>query len=758
MKGVFLCFMKQTQKEMKARVNTTAVRYVLVGFLMILATTLTAQTGTVWARVSNISSLELTTTDGRMSSSNSSIQKMISDLDVVSVEKAFTATRSRSLSNVYEITCNCNENDLLSGLAKLSTYFQSPELVTSPEVLYTPNDFSLSVANDYALNLINAQGAWDITRGDSSVVIAITDANFYLLHEELVGQYSYVSSNSNTNYAHGTAVAITAAGNTNNGIGKSSIGYNSTLQLRAMTFNEVLEASYSGAKVVNMSWSSGCYFNAYAQQVIDEAYSNGTILVASAGNGGTCGGASNLVYPASYDHVIAVSSVGPLDNHERFYGDATSTHQHNATVDICAPGYDVALSTAPGVYVTGNGTSFASPYVSGTIALMLSVNPCLTPDQVEYILKQTAVNIDAMNPSYVGLLGAGRLDASAAVRMASTFSTAILTAETVSECEHMTQSIVLDLSNIAAPYSINWNNGSTDSVLTNVAVGNYSALVRDANGCVGYYATSIDTLMPIAVDAAVTAVVCNGTNTGSIEAVVTGGHSGYSYIWSTGSTTSSTNDLVAGTYTLTVTDVKGCIKETSIIVTEPAGMTASLDVVDAFTANDANLDVTINGGTAPYSYTWNTGAVTEDLSGMGAGFYELLVTDANGCQVSLNAEVNDQTITEHTTEDAPLAADTRYTTEGQELNTTDVAGITAVEETVETGVYPNPATDRATVTWAGATVERVVLMNMQGQMIQQLEVVGGMDRVELTGVATGEYLVQVITKAGTQKVQRVIFM
>ncbi len=743
---------------MKATVNTSVVRAAIVGLVMIISMSLQAQTGTVWARISDISSLELNATDATLSSTNATIQQMITSLDVVSVKKAFTAARSRSLTNVYEITCNCDGNDLLADVAKLSTYFQSPELVTAPELMFTPNDYSLSVANDYALNLINAQGAWDITRGDSSVVIAITDANFYLSHEELIGQYSHVSPNSNTNYAHGTAVAITAAGNTNNGTGKSSIGYNSTLQLRAMTFNEVLEASYSGARVVNMSWSSGCYFNAYAQLVIDEAYANGTILVASAGNGGTCGGASNLVYPASYEHVIAVSSVGPLDNHERFYGDATSTHQHNITVDICAPGYDVALSTAPGVYVTGNGTSFASPYVSGTIALMLSVNPCLTPDQVEFLLKSTAVNIDAMNPSYVGLLGAGRLDASAAVRAAATFSTATLTGEKVSSCEDMSQGIVLDLSNIAAPYTINWNNGSTDSVLVNVAVGSYSALVRDANGCVGYYATSIDTLMPIAVETVVTSVICHGANTGAIAATVTGGHSGFSFMWDNGSTATTLNNLTAGTYTLTVTDSMGCAKERSIVVSEPAAMTANLSVVDAFTMNDASLDVSIDGGTAPYSYTWNTGAQTEDLTGMGAGFYELLITDANGCQVSVNAEVNDQNITENITEEVANAVNTHYTAGAYELQTTEVAGITEATEAIETGVYPNPATDHTTVTWQGAAVERVVLMNMQGQMIQQFETNAGMDRVELTGVATGEYLVQVITTAGTQKVQRVIFL
>ena len=95
-------------------------------------------------------------------------------------------------------------------------------------------------------------------------------------------------------------------------------------------YNEMLSATYSGAKVINCSWSSSCSYNGYAQQVIDEVYNNGSVIVASAGNGSTCGGASNLVYPASYNHVISVTSIGAMDNHERFMGNPSTTHQHNS--------------------------------------------------------------------------------------------------------------------------------------------------------------------------------------------------------------------------------------------------------------------------------------------------------------------------------------------------------------------------------------------------------------------------------------------
>jgi len=185
-----------------------------------------------------------------------------------------------------------------------------------------------------------------------------------------------------------------------------------------MNYNEVLAASYAGARVINVSWASSCSFNPYVQNALTEVYNNGTFIVAAAGNGGTCDGADNLAYPAAYEHVFAVTSVGMLDNIEKTIGDPSTRHQTNSSVDICAPGFDVPLTPSPGVYVTGNGTSFAAPYVTGTVALMLAANPDITNAEIDSILRITAVNIDAINPDYVGKIGAGRLNAANAVAMA----------------------------------------------------------------------------------------------------------------------------------------------------------------------------------------------------------------------------------------------------------------------------------------------------------------------------------------------------
>lgn len=362
--------------------------------------------------------------DGKLVSADAEVQKMISDYSITSVEQAIPASRQVELQKVYEVKCFCNEDALAEAMIK-SNAFSNPEAAPEYELFSTPNDYSLTFNEDYALDLINASEAWDYSTGDAGTIVGISDGSFYTNHEELQNQYTSVTNNQYAPvqyYYHGTAVATTAAGATDNASGKSSIGYNCSMALNTVGYNQLLQLTYDGAKVINASWGSGCSYNSYCQAIINEVHNFGTIIVASAGNGGTCGGPTALVYPAAYDNVIAVSSVGPKDNHERTVGNPSTTHQHNSSVDICAPGYDVALTVAPGWYFTGNGTSFAAPYVSGTIGLMLSANPCLTSDDVLFILQETAVNIDAQNPSYIGTLGAGRLDAGAAVKYAANLS------------------------------------------------------------------------------------------------------------------------------------------------------------------------------------------------------------------------------------------------------------------------------------------------------------------------------------------------
>lgn len=364
------------------------------------------QKSSVWATVENVDQLR----------KNSQFISIMSELHTDLVyTKTFPSSRQEKLQNVFEFTCDCDVTDLYVSLSRVSD-LSGVEYGPTYETLELPNDYSLVSTTNWALDLIGAQTAWNYTTGNPILNVAVSDQNYYTDHEELTGKINYYDNTNTATRTHGTAVATIVAGNTNNSIGLSSIGYNTTLNLYRMSYNDILMASYSGAKVINVSWSSGCSFNTYAQQAIDEVYNNGTFIIASAGNGTTCGGPNSLVYPASYNHVFAVTSVGSQDNIEKTIGNPNTRHQTNSTVDICAPGHNVLLTIAPGSYLTSSGTSFAAPYVTGTVALMLSVKPDLTNQQIDSILRLTATNIDTLNSNYIGMIGSGRLNSGLAVQ------------------------------------------------------------------------------------------------------------------------------------------------------------------------------------------------------------------------------------------------------------------------------------------------------------------------------------------------------
>jgi hypothetical protein len=614
--------------------------YLLYTGILLWNTFLFSQEGKIWVRVADPAFREVVLNEDPKVSNDLVWSQLKDSFHIHSSRLALPSSRNVELQQVLELTCTCDEHELLQAITISGLPFIKPEIGPHYQTLSTPNDYHTQFANDYALDLIKAPQAWDITHGDTSVVIAITDANYYVWHEELVGKLNYVSDNFNSDYTHGTVVAITAAGNTNNGLGKSSIGYDSHLQLRVMDYNELLNATYSGAEIINLSWSSGCEYMDYPQAVVDEVYANGTVLIAAAGNGGTCAGASNLVYPASFNHVISVTSVGPNDNHERFIGNPGSTHQHNAMVDLSAPGYDVALSTAPGVYTTGNGTSFAAPYVAGLAALLFAVNPCLSPDEVEYILKTTSVNIDAQNPAYVGLIGTGRIDAQAAVQMASTFNTFSMSAQNTVNCAALTQGVNLNLAQGGtAPFSILWSNGMTNDTISGLSPGTYSVVVRDSNHCVASYMTTFEAMTPIVLTEAITHPLCYGEATGNISMQVNGGSPPYSPLWNTGETSTNISGLSAGTYFVIFSDQLGCSSAEIYQLTDPVLFEANLQETDIFYSAGGTIDLTVSGGTPPYVYDWSNGTTVQDQAGLTPGFYEVIIHDANGCELSLNTEV-----------------------------------------------------------------------------------------------------------------------
>ena len=400
------------------RLFSTACIFVLI---LLTSTKGLSQSSKVWVTISNENNVPVLSNNRQLISGDSIFNQYINSLGIFSCTKALPSSRNIKLQMVYELTATADQDELEFALTNYVNAVSGVLPAPVYDTLHTPNDYTIvSGIDNYALDLINAQQAWDITKGDSNVVVAVCDQSYSPNHSELVGKYASINPGTFTT-THGNAVAISAAGNTNNNNGLSSIGYNCKLGLYLMNYTEMLNAAYAGRKVINLSWSSGCFYNYYAQLALDEAYATGAFIVAAAGNGTACGNPSSYVYPAAYNNVFAITSIGPNDNHMRIPNDTTTTHQHNDKVDLSAPGYDVAINPAEGWYLQSSGTSFAAPYVTGTVGLMLSINPCLSQKDIDTILRISSVNIDSLNPTYIGKIGAGRLNAYAAVQMASTW-------------------------------------------------------------------------------------------------------------------------------------------------------------------------------------------------------------------------------------------------------------------------------------------------------------------------------------------------
>ncbi|MCB9184823.1 MAG: choice-of-anchor L domain-containing protein [Flavobacteriales bacterium] len=203
-------------------------------------------------------------------------------------------------------------------------------------------------------------------------------------------------------------------------------------------------------------------------------------------------------------------------------------------------------------------------------------------------------------------------------------------------------------------YGISWAGPdgftSSDANLQGLGAGTYVLTLVDMNGCELTEAHIVSAPDPIAIalDAHTFAggmnISCAGLADGSINSSVTGGAGGYTTQWSGPNGFTSTditiNALTAGEYCLQVTDANACAAQQCITLIEPQALTTTAAPVDAACGlNNGSIDLSVAGGTAPYAFLWNTGSAAEDLSGIGAGAYEVAVTDANGCSASTSATI-----------------------------------------------------------------------------------------------------------------------
>lgn len=200
-------------------------------------------------------------------------------------------------------------------------------------------------------------------------------------------------------------------------------------------------------------------------------------------------------------------------------------------------------------------------------------------------------------------------------------------------------------------YTYTWTKDTapfaTTEDLTNLEPGDYVVTVSDANNCGPITATFTITEPPVltlSLDNQVD-VLCFGAATGAIQVNVGGGTPNYTFAWTgpNGFTSSNQNlsNILAGAYTLQVTDSLGCVQTLSVTLTQPTQIliTATTTAIECFGGNDASITVTVSGGNAPYQIAWSnlaTGFFQDNLS---AGDYTITITDATGCIESLTVNI-----------------------------------------------------------------------------------------------------------------------
>ncbi len=202
------------------------------------------------------------------------------------------------------------------------------------------------------------------------------------------------------------------------------------------------------------------------------------------------------------------------------------------------------------------------------------------------------------------------------------------------------------------PFMALWSTGDTEMTATGLSAGTYFVTITDLNGCEGTNSVTVTQPDELLVQMTATPASCFGDSDGNILTSFTGGNDLVSYLWNTAETTADLSNLAAGEYTLTVTDQKGCTGENTVEITQPDDLQIVVDqVVAAVGSNsDGAIEISVTGGTATYSYQWFLGNVLiseeEDPSGLLAGEYTLLLTDANGCETTITIEVESVTSAE----------------------------------------------------------------------------------------------------------------
>ncbi|WKY45880.1 S8 family serine peptidase [Eubacteriaceae bacterium ES2] len=357
----------------------------------------------------NISDLRLTTNEVKAG------QSFGNQVDLIEVADS---------QNVDALVNELSENSNVLAVEKNSTITASA----------LPNDPGLN--EEWQFERVGADQTWNQVSNRDAVVVAVIDTGVNINHPDLVGRtangFDYINgTTAQIDLAgHGTMVAGCIVATANNAAGIAGIAGDANVLVAPyrvgglvaedyqLNVGYICAALYDAAsrdevRVINMSYG-GYGVSSVLRTAVAHAANMGKVLVASAGNEGAIPEYSGeLAIPASYNNVISVAATD-INNQ------IASFSQHNSLVDLCAPGKEVYTTTTNGSYESVNGTSFSSPIVAAACAVLIASNPDLIPDQVENILKDTA--LDFGEPGRDDYFGDGMIQLDQALKEVSPYT------------------------------------------------------------------------------------------------------------------------------------------------------------------------------------------------------------------------------------------------------------------------------------------------------------------------------------------------
>lgn len=384
-----------------------------------------------------------------------SLNKIFNDLDIEYVKKKYPNHQPPSevrnkygeklidITLIYELKykANISVETAINSLYSSDLFeYVEPYFLAQP-LSYTPND--TDITSQFFLATIKAYDAWDLSKGDTNIVIGITDTGTDWDHPDLEGNIKYnyndlidgmdndgdgyidnyrgwdLGMNDNdptidgswSGSGHGAHVSGCAAAVTDNTTGVASPGFKCKfLPVKISNTSGILNQSYEGityaadhgCQIINCSWGSVGGYSQYGQDIVSYATINKSALViAAAGNDGN----EDVFYPASYKYVLSVAATDSQD-----YKKVSSSYGVN--IDVSAPGEAIYSTRYNDTYLSTGGTSTASPVVAGAAAIVRSYFSTYTPMQVGEQLRVTSDQIDTIsaNIPYKDLIGKGRIN------------------------------------------------------------------------------------------------------------------------------------------------------------------------------------------------------------------------------------------------------------------------------------------------------------------------------------------------------------